>query len=116
MNTLLLDQTVWDLCKDTNGNIALASEPYALSQDVASEARLFQGECYYDTTRGVPYWGQVLGEYPPAQVLKSFYVTAARLVPGVVAAACYLTSFVNRKLGGQIQFTDESGTDQNVGF
>ena len=66
MKTLLLDRTAWDLCLDSNGNIALASEPYSLAQDVASAVRLFLGECYYDTTKGIPYWTEVLGMLPPA--------------------------------------------------
>ena len=35
-NTLLLDRTVWDLLLDGSGNIAIATEPYATAQDVAS--------------------------------------------------------------------------------
>ena len=56
MKTLLLDQTTWDLTLDANNNIALAAEPYAFAQDAASAIRLFQGELWYDTTRGVPYF------------------------------------------------------------
>ena len=40
-STLLLDQTEWDLVLDASGNIALASPPYALAQDVASAVRTF---------------------------------------------------------------------------
>ena len=47
--TLLLDRTTWDLCLDANGNIAMATGPYAIAQDVASAVRL-----WHDTTKGVP--------------------------------------------------------------
>lgn len=36
MKTLLLDQKSWDLTLDAAGNIAVAAEPYAIAQDVAS--------------------------------------------------------------------------------
>ena len=46
MNTLYLDPQSWDLALDVAGNIALAKDPYAKAQDVASAARLFVGELY----------------------------------------------------------------------
>ena len=61
MNTLLLDRTVWDLVLDAGGNIARASNPYAVAQDVASAIKLFRGELFYDTAKGIPYWTEVLG-------------------------------------------------------
>ena len=56
MSTLLLDRTYWDLCVDSSGNLAVASEPYSLAQDAASAIKLFQGEYIYDTTIGIPYF------------------------------------------------------------
>jgi len=67
--TLLLDRTVWDLVLDSNGDIALASPPYALEQDVASAVRLFLGELWYDTTKGIPYLKKFLGNYRPYRCL-----------------------------------------------
>ena len=55
MNTLYLTTDDWDLAVDANHNIALATDEYALAQDVASECKLFLGEFRYDTTKGVPY-------------------------------------------------------------
>ncbi|AJJ19826.1 hypothetical protein [Yersinia intermedia] len=54
-NTLLLDRTAWDLVLDANGDIAMASLPYSIAQDVASAIKTFIGECWYDTSQGVPY-------------------------------------------------------------
>jgi hypothetical protein len=105
-STLLLDRTAWDLCLDAKGNIALASEPYSLAQDVASECRLFEGECYYDTTRGIPYASSILGQMQPAQVLRGKLVAAAELVPGVEDVKVFLTSDGKRGIGGQVQFKD----------
>ena len=107
--TLLLDRTIWDLVLDVRGSIAVASEPYALAQDAASAIKLFQGELFYDTAKGVPYWASVLGKAPPLSLIKSKLVSAALTVPGVVAARAYVSSFANRVVSGQIQIFDQTG-------
>lgn len=116
MQTLLLDQKTWDLCIDLNGNIAVASEPYAQAQDAASSIRTFQGEVYYDTGRGVPFKQQIFGKLPPASLLKAKFVAAALLVPGVVAARCFLTGFADRRVSGQVQIATETGKITATGF
>lgn len=99
----------WDLVLDAQGNIAVASEPYALAQDAASECRLFAGEAFYDTGRGIPYWGQILGLRPPLSLVRAYLVQAALLVPGVVKAAAFFSGFTDRQLTGQVQVTDSAG-------
>ncbi|HDR9087374.1 hypothetical protein KDW82_06040 [Burkholderia vietnamiensis] len=101
--TLLLDQTTWDLCLDAYGNIAVASEPYAIAQDVACAVRAFRGECWYDTSVGVPYWQDILGKRPQLQLIKKDIVTEARRVKGVQAAQCFITSMKDRVVTGQVQ-------------
>lgn len=117
-NTLLLDQAAWDLCIDSAGNIAMASPPYALAQDVASACRLFAAELWYDTTAGIPYWQQILGYLPPISLLKQLIVNAALTVPGVVRAQCVISAFNTntREMSGQVQFIDEDGNPNNVAF
>jgi hypothetical protein len=116
MNTLLLDRSTWDLCLDSSGNIAMATDPYAIAQDVASAIKLFLGELWYDTTKGVPYWGQILGELPPVALMKAKFVAAALTVPEVVAATCYIQSIKGRVVTGQVQCTTTSGVVFTVGF
>jgi hypothetical protein len=108
-STLLLDRTTWDLVLDASGNIAVASPPYALAQDVASACRTFLGEVYYDTTLGVPYFERVLGKFPPLQLVKQLLADAALTVPGVTDPVVFISSFTDRGLSGQVQFTDPSG-------
>ena len=105
MNTLLLDRTAWDLVLDTHGNIALASDPYSIAQDVCSAVRLFLGELWYDTTRGIPYYGQILGESPALEFIKTQVVEAALAVPQVMSAECLITEYAGRQMRGQVQFT-----------
>jgi hypothetical protein len=115
-STVLLNPSTWDLLIDASGNIAKAAEPYALAQDAASAIKLFQGEDYYDTTRGVPYWKQILGHWPPVPLMKSYFVAAAKTVPSVVQAQCFIDSIVDRRPSGQVQITDRSGALSTVGF
>lgn len=109
MKTLLLAGGDWDLITDSAGNIAVASEPYALAQDVASAIRLFLGELWYNTGPGVPYFSDILGRAPPVQVFKEFMVRAALTVPGVVAADCTIEAFEARTVRGQVTFRDSTG-------
>ncbi|WP_145536949.1 hypothetical protein [Yersinia alsatica] len=115
-NTLLLDRTAWDLVLDANGDIAMASLPYSIAQDVASAIKTFIGECWYDTSQGVPYWQQILGEWPPISLVKSHLVSAAMSVPSVTSAECVVVSFKNRELTGQVQITDSDGVVSLVSF
>ena len=115
-NTLLLDQTVWDLVLDSAGNIAMAQPAYALAQDVASAIKLFLGELWYDTTKGIPYFEEVLGELPPLSLLIGHMEKAALTVPGVVSAQCIISAFANRQIDGQVLFIDENGGQNAVFF
>jgi hypothetical protein len=115
MDTLLLDTVLWDLTKDASGNIAVANAPYAIAQDVASACRTFLGEVWYNTALGVPY-GQILGQQPSLTFVKAQLVTAALTVPGCTNPVVYIGSVVNRKLTGQVQFTDSNGNQQVAAF
>ena len=117
MNTLLLDTVTWDLTLDASGNIAVASDPYSVAQDVASACRLFKGEWWYDTAIGVPYFQQILGQAPPAGMVKSRIAEAALRVPGCSSPVVFLSDLGrDRVLTGQVQFTDSNGTTQAVAF
>jgi hypothetical protein len=97
----------WDLGVDSAGNIAVLTGPAAILQDVASSIRLFQGELWYDTSQGVPYFAQILnlGRLPPPELVKAQLVAAAKTVPGVASAVVTFTSFQSRLLTGYITVT-----------
>ena len=115
-NTLLLDNAAWDLVLDSNGSIALASPPYAVAQDVASACRLFLGELWYDTSQGVPYWQQLLGQNPTSSQIASALNSAALTVPGVVTANTIITSSAGREISGQVQISTVDGIETSVNF
>jgi len=110
LNTLLLDTGTWDLVIDASGNIAMASDPYSLAQDAASAIKLFQGELYYDTTQGVPYFAQILGQRPSLSLVKQQLVAAALTVPEVVNAQAFITAVTpTRQVQGQVQVSTATG-------
>jgi hypothetical protein len=116
MKTLLLDAVTWDLVKDVSGNIALADEPYSLAQDAASAIRLFARELWYDTSKGVPYFEQLLGKFPNISLIKAKFTDAAKTVPGVVSAKVFISSIANRTVSGQVQVTDSNGNTTAAAF
>ena len=101
--TLLLDTGSWDLSVDANSNIAIADPDYSLAQDAASAIKTFLGEMFYDTTVGVPWLTQILGQAPSLSLLKQQLVDAALMVPGVASAQVFISSFRNRVVTGQVQ-------------
>lgn len=116
MNTLLLDTELWDLVLDTSGNIAMASRPYSIAQDVASAIKLFKGELWYNTAPGVPYFSEILGQYPPESLIKARLVAAAMTVPNVVQARVVNLGLNNRQLTGDVEVIDTTGAINRVTF
>lgn len=116
MNTLLLDTVTWDLCKDVFGNIAMATEPYSIQQDVSSAVRLFKAELWYNTRDGIPYFKLILGKAPPRGLAKRQIESAAKSVPGVLGAKVLLQSFDGRRLRGQIEILDKYNQTLVVSF
>lgn len=116
MRTALLDVETWDLAIDAAGNIAVASDPYSKAQDAASAIRLFQGELYFDTRPGIPYFAEILAHAPPLSLMKAYFVRAALTVPGVVSAQAFILEWTNRVVRGQVQITDENGNISAASF
>lgn len=116
MKSLLLDRTAWDLVMDAGRNIAVTTEPYAIAQDVANACRLFAKELWYDTTKGIPYFSEILGQWPPLALVRARLVEAALTVPGVVKARVVISKFEDRLPEGQVQFIDTDGVSHNVKF
>jgi hypothetical protein len=114
--SLYLDPTTWDLTVDASGNIAVASDPYALAQNAATACRTFLGEVWYNQATGVPYWQDILGHFPALSIVKADLVAAAETVAGVASAQAFITGVVNRQLAGQIQVTDNSGNVSAASF
>lgn len=115
-STLLLDLTYWDLVADASGNIAVASDPYSVVQDVAAACRTFVGDVWFDTTDGIPYFQNILGQTPSLSYIRAQLVAQALTVPGCTNPVVYFSGLSGRSLSGQIQFTDSNGQTQVATF
>jgi hypothetical protein len=115
MKTLLLDRTTWDLVVDSSRNIAVASSPYAVAQDVASAVKVFKYELWYDTSRGVPYFQEVIGKFSPA-LYAALADVEALAVPEVATAKTIIDTFKNRRVTGRVLITDTNGVSSIVTF
>jgi len=113
--TWLLDWSTGDSCLDAAGNIAVASAPYAVAQDVATALSTFRGECWYDNSLGVPYWQGVFGQRPPASYVTSQLEAQAGLVPDVARTQATVGGTnVRRGLIGQVLITDTDGNQTTL--
>ena len=116
MKSVLLDRKAWDMVLDISGNIAVCTEPYSISQDVACACRLFAGELWYQANKGVPYRSEILGHWPAMSLVKARLVEAAMTVKGVASAQVAIKSLDGRTVLGQVQFIDVTGASHSVNF
>ena len=107
ITTLKLDTDTWDLTSH-NGNIATVddSDGEQQAQDAASACRLFLSELWFDTTQGVPYWQQMLGQLPPISLIESNFVTAAETVTNVESASVEVISLMNQPVSRTLRFQE----------
>lgn len=110
MKTLQLT-TNWDLTTDAFGNIALNTDQGSIAQDVCSAIRTFLGECWYDTTLGLPYFESILGQRPATSFLKNQIEQAALTVPEVTGVSVAKLALNGRQLTGTVITTTSTSTD-----
>ncbi|AHK72189.1 MULTISPECIES: hypothetical protein [Gluconobacter] len=117
MKSLLLDRTTWDLSLDANRDLAVCTEPYSVLQDVATAVRTWLGECWYDTSLGLPFDSGIFDGSSSLPLLRAQAESAAMSVPGVAAAQCALIGpREDRSIGGAIAITLTTGETQSVQF
>lgn len=114
MKTLQLSQPDttsggWDLSRDANGNLAIASEEASVAQDVASRCKLFQGDLYFDQTQGIPWLQQVLGQPYSKPLLRQILSNAAALVPTVQQVQVDLDDLNGRGVSGSVRVITTEG-------
>ncbi|WP_275347686.1 hypothetical protein [Xenorhabdus bovienii] len=90
--SLLLNADEWDVMLDDLGNLAITQNPYAVAQDVACACSTFLGECWYDTTLGIPYYQRILGRWPGTQLINAKMEQEALKLPYVQSASCTAVS------------------------
>lgn len=115
--SLLLNVEKWDISLDDSGNIGITSNPYAVAQDAACACSTFLGECWYDTTLGIPYYERILGKWPGTQLIATKMATEAKKLPYVQSAFCTVTvGKVSRAASGVMTLTDTNNITSNIQF
>lgn len=72
-----------------NGDLVLTSDADArgtnnVSQDCIQRLSCFQGECFMDTTLGLPYFQSLLGQKAPAATWDATLQAAVLQTPGII--------------------------------
>lgn len=117
MKTLFLLPDTWDLTLDVSGNIAIASDQYAIAQSVANKCRVFLKDMYFSQGEGIPYLEDILGKSRYSLSLYRQYLEdAAMSVDGVVTARAVLSTANDRVVRGQLIFTDQTGREGVIGL
>jgi len=117
MKTIFLLPKTWDLAKDTQGNIAIATEEYQQAQDIASSCRVFLGDDYYNKNDGIPYLQSIMGKsgYPISLYQRHLHERSL-LVKDVVSVKINLQPIDNRVVKGNIDFTNTKNLSGTVGL
>lgn len=107
--TLLLDPASWDLKLDETGMLPVATDTYAIAQNVANQVRLFTEDAYFTRDDGIPHFAVTLGRYPAESVMRTRIIAQAKSVDGVEDATVDFTRFEEGELSGNIQLTTTTG-------
>lgn len=117
MKTLFLHPKTWDLAKDTQGNIAIATEEYQQAQDIASSCRVFLGDDYYNKNDGIPYLQSIMGKSGyPVSLYQRHLFERSMLVKDVVSVDVNLQPIEDRIVKGGITFTNTKNLSGAVGL
>lgn len=116
MSTYQLDPNTWDLVIDQFGNFAQIDGPAAQAQDVASEVQTYLGECWYDITRGMPYFQSIWGQRPSGSFLRANIERCALRIDGITGCTVVSLKVEKRVLTGNIVVTNITGKTIPVNF
>jgi len=113
--SLSLNQVTWDLELDEFYNIKTISDSFAVAQNVATALRTVRGEQFYQNNKGIPYFN-VLGENVPINFIGALMEQETLTVEHVASVRSDLSQLNDRKLSGNILFTDDLGGDNGITF
>ncbi|WP_420855270.1 hypothetical protein [Xenorhabdus hominickii] len=75
---------------------------------------LCEGECWYDTTLGIPYYQRIFGHWPGTQLINAKMEQEALKLPYVQSASCTAVSDANRSINGVMVITDSNFNQMTV--
>lgn len=70
---LALDFSTKDLYLTNNSDLAVVKDIDSIQQHIAQRMRLFLGEWFLDTSRGVPYYQTVFQKNPNLQIMTGIF-------------------------------------------
>lgn len=110
MSDLLIDST-GDYAFVDNDFVLLEEGPDAVEQRLSINLKLFLGEWFIDTSKGVPYYQDVLKKNPKAQVLEAVFTDAILATDGMDRLDKLDLTLVDNERKLQVDFAgvDEDG-------
>lgn len=100
MNILLDDDNEWDV---NGGNLNLVEGPDEISQIVTQRLKLFFGEWFLDTGRGVRYFEDILKKRVNGQKIDAELINEMSVAPGVINIKEFNSTFDSAKRTLSIQ-------------
>jgi hypothetical protein len=87
-----------DICLDSNGDIVVVSGTAAIVSELKSRLQTFAGECFLDTTLGVPWLEKILGHKPTVGELDAIFREVILGTPGMTSLTKLIVSQASRTL------------------
>lgn len=106
LNGYALDPKTHDLYLDPTGQVATVSAPDAdLTQRIKCRLLTYQGECFLNRDRGVPYFSEVLKKNPDLGRVRALLLAEVLDVPGVKKVTKFDINFLSREREFKLFFT-----------
>lgn len=101
-----------------NNDLVLVDGLSAIKQDILQRLRFYLGEWFLDTTKGVPYFQQILIKNPDQSKIDAIFINTILNTPGVITLTAYSFDLdsVNRILNIKFTAQTTSGTVDYAGL
>jgi len=105
----------YDLQINSNGLLDLIDNKAQLAQKLTQRLKMFYGEWFLDTTRGVPYFGNILGERNENNIVVKLLTDEISKESEVTNVFNINSSLINRKFSYSCDILSIYG-EQNFTF
>lgn len=92
-----------------NGDLVMNYGTEGIASDLRSRLQTFLGECFLDTSLGVPWFEKILGKKTPSGELKSIFRQVILGTPGITAVETLDAAVANRTLTVVFRATAATG-------
>lgn len=102
-----------DIALDSKGNWMIKEGQAQKAQDASTSIKVWEGECVFDTERGVPY-DLILGKQPNYPLIQEYVNQEGKRIEGVLNCKAEFDGLNNRNLDFNIQVTTDEGTTNGI--